>query len=118
MVNIPKFAATLRAAPAFLLTMFTEREFVNEAGERRGEASLAARYAAKEALAKALGLPSGGQWLECEVLTGSNGEPHLVTRGELAAAQRRKGIDSWHLSMSTEGDMAVAYVVGEARQVA
>ena len=118
MVNVPKFAATLRAAPAFIDTMFTQRESVDEGGLRRPEASLAARYAAKQALAKALGVPDGFRLQECEVVTGPSGEPHVTTSGELAGVQQERGVDSWHLSMSTEGDMAVAYVVAEGRRAA
>lgn len=112
-VNVPKFGATLRAAPGFASTFFTPRESVDESGAKRSESSLAARFAAKEALAKALGVPRGIRWHDCEVLSGPHGEPYLETRGELEVTEREMGIDSWHLSMSAEGDLAVAYVVAE-----
>lgn len=113
MVNVPKFGATLRAAPGFSATFFTPRESVDATGAKRTESSLAARYAAKEALAKALGVPRGIRWHDCEVLNGPHGEPYLATRGALEDAERELGIQSWHLSMSSDGDMAVAYVVAE-----
>ena len=113
MVNVPKFGATLRAVPGFASTFFTPRESVDESGEQRSESSLAACFAAKEALAKALGAHRGIRWHDCEILSGPNGEPYLETKGELEATERELGIESWHLSMSSEGDMAVAYVVAE-----
>lgn len=113
MVNVPKFGATLRAAPGFTSTFFTSRESVDETGVKRSESSLAARFAAKEALAKALGAPKGLRWHDCEVLSGPHGEPYLATRGALEVAERELGIESWHLSLASEGDMAVAYVVAE-----
>ena len=113
MVNVPKFGATLRAAPGFTSTFFTPRESFDESGAKRSESSLAVRFAAKEALAKALGVPRGIHWHDCEVLVGPRGEPYLETGGALEIAERELGIESWHLSMASEGDMAVAYVVAE-----
>ncbi|MCB0919908.1 MAG: holo-ACP synthase [Actinobacteria bacterium] len=114
-VNVLKFGATLRAAPGFTDAVFTERESVDEAGVPLSESSLAARYAAKEALAKALGTPGAMRWHDAEVLVDPSGLPRLATHGAVAAAAQERGIDSWHLSLATEGDVAVAYVVAEGR---
>lgn len=118
MVNVPKFSATMRAAPTFSASVFTDTEARDESGARRSESSLAARYAAKEALCKALGAPRGVSWHECEVLTGEQGQPYLRVTGVLAEAQRARGVGSCHVSLSTEGDMAVAYVVAEGVEAA
>src|SRR6266704_3212359 len=69
--EIDRFSRALRRTPALAERLFTERE--------RGLPirSLAARFAAKEALAKALGAPRGLLWTDAEVVTGPNGRPSL-----------------------------------------
>jgi hypothetical protein len=54
-------------------------------------ASLAARFAAKEALAKALGAPVGLHWRDAEVHRGEDGRPHLSMRGTVPPGPRRSG---------------------------
>lgn len=76
-------------------------------------ASLAARFAAKEAVAKALGSPGGMTWQDCEVLVGERGKPELRISGSVAEAAARAGIDTWHLSLSHDGGLAVAFVIAE-----
>ena len=83
---------------------------------RSGErplASLAARFAAKEALAKALGAPGGLHWIDAEVQTDDTGRPWLVTRGTVAARAAELGVQSMHLSMSHDAGIASAVVVLE-----
>lgn len=57
--EIDRFAASLQRTPGMAERLFLESELLLPSGERRGVASLAARFAAKEALAKALGAPGG-----------------------------------------------------------
>lgn len=112
-VNVAKFGATVSRTPGYAETLFTPRERVDEAGESRTYASLAARYAAKEALAKALGAPPGMQWHDAEVLVEPDGRPYVATSGDLADAAEQLGVRSWHVSLAMEGDFALAYVVAE-----
>lgn len=77
-------------------------------------ASLAARFAGKEALAKALGSgigPSGVSWTDLEILKNTNGAPvvHLHGAARLLYEQN-KGI-SLSLSLSHDGDLAQAFCV-------
>ncbi len=74
----------------------------------------AARFAAKEALLKALGVPPGLSWHELEVASGSNGAPCLRLSGEAHKAALRLGVQRLHLSLTHAGDMAAAVVVAEA----
>jgi len=74
--------------------------------------SLAARFAAKEALAKALGAPKGLSWQDAEVLTDQAGQPSFSVTGEVAARTERLWI---HLSLSHDGGVALAFVVLESR---
>jgi holo-[acyl-carrier protein] synthase len=98
---------------------FTRRVFTD--GEReyalsRGNAAshLAARFAAKEATLKALGVPPGLSWHEIEVVGGGNEPPLLVLRGQALAAANRLGTVRMHLTLTHTADVAAAMVVAEA----
>ena len=75
--------------------------------------SLAARFAAKEALMKALGDSTGVTWHDMEVVSGPDGNPSLVLHGAAAAIAERRGIVAVHLSMSHDAGVAIAQVVAE-----
>lgn len=77
-------------------------------------ASQAARFAAKEALAKALGAPAGMSWLDCEIVTDSQGRPEFRVRGTVAARAAELGIATIHVSLSHDAGIASAVVVCEA----
>ena len=68
-VPVARFVKALRRTPGLADRLFTPAEQVTEAGVARSPQSLAARFAAKEALAKALGAPGGMQWTDAEVRT-------------------------------------------------
>jgi holo-[acyl-carrier protein] synthase len=76
-------------------------------------ASLAARFAAKEALAKALGAPSGLHWMDAEVQTDDNGQPSLVLLRSVAARASELGAQRVHVSLSHDAGIASAVVVLE-----
>ena len=76
--------------------------------------SLAARFAAKEALAKALGAPAGLTWHDCEVMTDEEGRPSLQLQGSVLAAALSKGATRWHVSLSHDGGVAIASVILES----
>ncbi|WP_420177011.1 holo-ACP synthase [Luteococcus sp. OSA5] len=78
-------------------------------------ASQAARWAAKEALAKALGAPVGMSWLDSEVVRSPSGAPVFEMRGTVRARADELGITHVHLSLSHDGGLATAVVVCEAR---
>lgn len=106
--EIERFSRALRRTPALAERLFTERE--------RGlpARSLAARFAAKEALAKALGAPRGLLWTDAEVVSGPDGKPSLKVTGTVAAAARKAGVTTWHLSLSHDGGIATAMVIAES----
>lgn len=89
-----------------------ERLFSPEEARHR-PASLAARFAAKEALAKALGSPGGMVWRDCEVHRTEAGQPYFVNRGTVAEQLERLGVARTHLSLSHDGGIATAFVVCE-----
>ena len=80
--------------------------------------SLAARFAAKEALAKALGNPSALSWREIQVTNDGLGKPMLRAEGASAEALNRLGVTASHLSLSHDGDYAIATVILERADAA
>ena len=110
-VDVERLAAALDRTPGLAERLFADGE--------RGlpAASLAARFAAKEAVAKALGAPAGLRWTDAEVVREHSGRPSLRTRGTVAAAASRLGIARWHLSLSHDGGAAVAMVMAEGATV-
>jgi holo-[acyl-carrier protein] synthase len=106
-VVIERLEAALRRTPSLADRLFTE-------GERgRAPASLAGCFAAKEALAKALGAPVGLSWTDVEVCHDGTGRPFLSIGGTVAEAAALLGIRSWHLSLTHDGGVSAAMVVAE-----
>ncbi len=112
-VDIERFAAVIARTPTFVSRIFTTEESEGSEGRQRTAQSLAARFAAKEAVAKVLVRTHGLQWHHCEVVTDSDGNPDLRLTGTVAAAALALGISRWHLSLSHDGGHAIAYVVAE-----
>ena len=77
-------------------------------------ASLAARFAAKEAMAKALGAPGGLAWHDAEVVSEPSGRPLFELRGTVLARADELGVGSVHLSLSHDAGIASAVVVLES----
>ena len=112
-VPVDRFAESLIRTPGLRDRLFTEAEQRTPSGARRTGESLAARFAAKEALAKALGAPGDLHWHDAEVTVGEHGRPHLEIRGSVAGRAAQLGITTWHLSLSHDGGIASAMVVAE-----
>lgn len=113
-VAIRRFAVSLGRTAGLRERLFTQRELA-ALGARPATHRLAARFAAKEAVAKALGAPGSLAWHDCEVLAGDTGAPSIMTHGSVAEASRFRGVTHWHVSLTHDGGVAVAYVVAEAR---
>jgi holo-[acyl-carrier protein] synthase len=106
-VDLERFAVMLDRTPHL-----ADRVFTTEERQRKPE-SLAAVFAAKEAVAKALGAPSGLDWQEVEVHHDADGRPRLSLVGESAVIAHARGATRWHLSLSHDAGTAVAMVVVE-----
>jgi len=84
---------------------------------RHRPAELAARFAAKEAVSKALGVgmrmlsPAGIGWLDVETLNHPGGQPYLVLHGRASALSSATGLTTWSVSLTHDGDLAMAFVV-------
>jgi holo-[acyl-carrier protein] synthase len=106
-VELVRFEAALARTPALRDKLFTAAEGALPVQ------SLAARFAAKEALAKALGAPAGLEWHDAEVVSLPSGDPTFELRGTVLARSNELGASSTHLSLSHAGGMASAVVVLE-----
>lgn len=111
--EVERFATSMQRTPGMAQRLFLERELLLPSGERRGYASLAARFAAKEALAKALGAPAGLLWTDAEVYVEDSGRPLLRVHGTVATRAAELGVRSWHVSLSHDAGIASAVVIAE-----
>lgn len=96
--------------------LFTQAEQEHCTPKKQAAACLAARFAAKEALVKALGtgLRDGLSWVEMEVRNNSLGKPEFHFSGRTRQILEQRGSLIPHLSLSHDGPNAVAMVVLES----
>ncbi|WP_329456140.1 holo-ACP synthase [Streptomyces sp. NBC_01497] len=111
--EIERFGQSLERTPQLRERLFVDDELRLPDGGPRGIASLAARFAAKEALAKALGAPGGLRWTDAEVYVEDSGRPLLRVRGTVAARAAELGVRAWHVSLSHDAGVASAVVIAE-----
>jgi holo-[acyl-carrier protein] synthase len=94
----------------FLKRIYTNRELDLCQGKME---SLAARFAGKEAVMKALRGPlTASTWKEIEILSGTEGEPVVILHGQALEAANRLGLSGFSISLSHSRDNAVALVIG------
>jgi holo-[acyl-carrier protein] synthase len=107
-VDVGRFEEALERTPTLLERLFTAQE------RDRPLASLAARFAAKEALAKALGAPTGMAWHDAEVVNEASGNPQFEIRGSVLARANDLGAKTVHVSLSHDAGIASAFVILES----
>jgi holo-[acyl-carrier protein] synthase len=116
-VDLARFERAVTRTPRLADRLFAESERRTAAGERPLR-SLAGRFAAKEALVKALGGDHDLAFLDMRIVSDASGAPTFDTDPHaapaLAAVLTRRGVDRVHLSLAHDGGVAVAYVVAEA----
>jgi len=111
-VDLARFERAVGRTPQLRERLFTPGELVSD-GREKPLRSLAGRFAAKEALMKALGDATGIGWHDMEVVSDGEGNPSFVLRGAAAARAEAIGATDFHLSMSHDAGIAIAYVVAE-----
>lgn len=109
LVDMARFEGIVERTPKLLDRLFTPAERLKPVR------SLAARYAAKEALIKALGGSDGVYWAEIDVVQDDEGKPSFALSGATRTTVENRGITALHVSMSHDGGMATAYVIAEGR---
>ena len=106
----------LARTPSFRVRTFTDEERaycekMNDPTER-----FAVRFAAKEAVMKAMGLGLGAfGFYDCETVVADSGAPSLVLRGPALALAQARGITDWHITLTHTAMTAIAMVVAENR---
>lgn len=106
-VDIVRFERSLDRTPSLRDRLFAESE------RHRPARSLAARFAAKEALIKALGGHAVIRWHDMRIVQDDDGNPDFELSGALSSHVAALGIDRVHLSMSHDAGIASAFVVLE-----
>ena len=106
-VDLARFERAVGRTPRLRERLFAESE--------RGLPlrSLAGRFAAKEALMKALGDATGITWHDMEVVSDAEGRPSMRLTGAAAEIAGRLGVTRIHLSMSHDAGVAIAQVITE-----
>jgi holo-[acyl-carrier protein] synthase len=106
--------AVARHGKRFLARIYTPAEIAHCRGR---VPELAARFAAKEAVSKALGVgmgligAEGIGWREVEVLPDGRGKPEVYLSGRARALAAKQGLETWAISLSHGQEQAVAFVV-------
>ncbi|KLU60210.1 holo-[acyl-carrier-protein] synthase [Peptococcaceae bacterium CEB3] len=109
-LEIERFAAAWARRPALTERLFTARERADLS--ERGVQSWAGRFAAKEAVLKALGTGLKGlSWQDIEILTGESGEPLVFLGPKAGALARARGGSAVRLSLSHDREKVVAFAL-------
>ena len=111
-VEVDRFRRVIRRTPGVVRRLFTDGEQAAGARRRDPAQRLAARFAAKEAVMKALGVGLGAfGFHDVEVVNAPSGKPGLVLRGKAAALARAQGVRGWELSLTHTDHTAHAVAV-------
>lgn len=111
LVDIDRFRAVMARTPAVVERLFTpgERAYADRAADPAPR--LAARFAAKEAALKALGLGLGGMPMaQIEVVRIDDGPPELTLHGRARSVAQARGVDRWLVTISHTDHLAQAVV--------
>lgn len=112
--NIDRIAAaTERWGERFTRRVFTEGERAFARARANGARHLAARFAAKEAILKALKVPPGLSWQDMEITGGGKQAPEIVLSGRAKEAADEMGVARLHLTLTHTRDTAAAVVIAE-----
>lgn len=111
-VSLSRFESKLTDTPRLKDRLFLDIETVDD-GKAASVQTLAGRFAAKEAVIKALAGDPGLEWHGIEVGKESSGKPVIWLHGSTAKVALQAGVRKLHVSISHDGDSAVAFVVAE-----
>jgi holo-[acyl-carrier protein] synthase len=111
LVSVDRVASLLAAQPDLARQVFTARELRYAANRRRRYEHLAARFAAKEAVFKALGTGLARRvcWRDVEVVNGASGRPRLRLSGAARSIAGGAGVRSMEISLSHTAGLAIAF---------
>lgn len=109
MVSVDRMKTVIARTPAFVPKVFTDQERAYCDKTAKPHAHYAARFAAREAVLKALGCGfKGVRFSDVEVVRSDDGRPQVVLHNKAKQIADEQGIIAIHLSLSFSGDVAVA----------
>ncbi len=112
LAELDRFRLALQRTPRLPERLFSDAERAYAARRRDPTERLAARFAAKEAVMKALGVGLGAfAFRDVEVVKAPSGAPSLSLTGRAADLAARRGVTSWHVSLTHTGLVAEAVAV-------
>ncbi len=113
LVHVPRLAAALARHAGFSARVFTGDEIAYCERHVDPVPRYAARFAAKEAVLKALGtgLGRGMRWQDVEIVSGPDRQPRVRLHGAVAARARALGVGEVQVSLSHDGEYALAFAV-------
>ena len=113
LVHVPRLADAMARHAGFAARLFTSAEIAYCERHREPAPRYAARFAAKEAVLKALGtgLGRGMRWLDVEIVAAPSRQPLVRLHGEVAARARALGVAEVEVSLSHDGEYALAFAV-------
>ena len=115
LVDIERFRTSLKRTPSMRERLFTETELAYVEPKVDPVPSLAARFAAREAVMKSLGLGLGAfGFHEVWVERADSGAPSLAITGRAEELADDAGVVTWHLSLTHSASTAGAYVIATA----
>lgn len=113
-VELNRMRDVLERTPSFRDRVFAEEERAYAATHRDPVATFAARFAAKEAVMKSLGVGIGAfDWKDVVVIREPTGRPRLELRGKADELAKKSRVQRWHLSLTHDSGRAMAMVVAE-----
>lgn len=113
-VDVERFARVLERTPRTRERLFTIEELDYADTLADPMPSLAARFAVREAVMKALGVGLGAfEFHDISVSRSESGQPRIRQSGRAAELASRCGVERWQVSMSHTDQLAVAYVIAE-----
>jgi len=116
-VDVQRFRRVIARRPSMVRRVFTDAERADAARVKDSAPRLAARFAAKEAVMKALGVGIGALgWREIEVIRADGGAPKLALAGRATALAVDRGVGAWHVSLTHSDLVAIASVVAVGTQ--
>ncbi len=112
LVDVDRFRLALARTPRLAERLFTDAERADADRRRDPVEPLAARFAAKEAVMKALQVGLGSFSLrDVEVVRAPSGAPSLRLHRQAAALAERAGVGAWHLTLTHTSHLAQAVAV-------
>jgi len=113
-VDVERFRRSLARTPGLADRLFTDSERAHAAERADPTQRLAARFAAKEAVMKALGVGIGAfAFRDVEVVVADSGAPSLQLRGTARRLAEERGVGRWHVSLTHTATVAEAVAIAE-----